>query len=591
MAKVIHLREYAGGFEQTEELAAREMVRLLNQTRMTILDRLSDIAPEKFEARHLQAIMAEVDEQLARFQPQAIQAIAGGSQQAFANGAAVVDKVIADTPLILKMPVLGEKLLDQAAAFNADLVTNLTGEIRAKINTEVQLGVLGAKNPADIRKAIGTNLKDKSIFKTIADRAETITRTEVGRVYSMATDERMKQVAEIEPGVRKFWIATPGPRTRDSHVAAGNKYTEDNPIPVDEYFVVGGAKLRFPRDPAGPAEETINCFPGDTEVSGENIQAGMRRWYEGPLCEIITAFGHKLAGTPNHPILTDRGWIALGKLKKGDSVISSGFAQGVSFSNPDIQDMPSQIGQMFNAVSNIGTSQRHLGMSLDFHGDGFTGDIDVVFTDGKLGNRFDTSRAKPASQLPLSVSDFGQSSLFSKSGFVQQLVTFLSASDRSIGRLCLLAALFQGHLTPLQPFGLARVARLHASFKQSFSNSASINSITLGQDILRFTSQISLCNLLYVYLVILGATYLYTCAAETACECGSAKSNVESNLRSTLASEISFDSVTKIRRAYFKGHVYNLQTKTGWYVANNIIAHNCRCDQGIILPEGAGEER
>jgi hypothetical protein len=31
------------------------------------------------------------------------------------------------------------------------------------------------------------------------------------------------------------------------------------PIPVDEPFIVGGAELMYPGDPAGPPEETINC--------------------------------------------------------------------------------------------------------------------------------------------------------------------------------------------------------------------------------------------------------------------------------------------------------------------------------------------
>jgi hypothetical protein len=37
----------------------------------------------------------------------------------------------------------------------------------------------------------------------------------------------------------------------------------------------------------------------------------------------------------------------------------------------------------------------------------------------------------------------------------------------------------------------------------------------------------------------------------------------------------------------FSGHVYNLETKNNWYVANNIIIHNCRC---LYLPEIKGLE-
>jgi len=43
------------------------------------------------------------------------------------------------------------------------------------------------------------------------------------------------------------------------------------------------------------------------------------------------------------------------------------------------------------------------------------------------------------------------------------------------------------------------------------------------------------------------------------------------------AGEISLDRITKLRVRDFAGHVYNLQTKTGWYLANGIVTHNCMC--------------
>ena len=43
------------------------------------------------------------------------------------------------------------------------------------------------------------------------------------------------------------------------------------------------------------------------------------------------------------------------------------------------------------------------------------------------------------------------------------------------------------------------------------------------------------------------------------------------------AGQVLLDKVRSIRRKPFAGHVYNLQTVSGWYVANDIITHNCRC--------------
>ena len=60
------------------------------------------------------------------------------------------------------------------------------------------------------------------------------------------------------PGLTKRWIATADNRTRPSHLAAHMRYGE-NPIPIEEPFIVGGAELRYPCDPLGPPEESVNC--------------------------------------------------------------------------------------------------------------------------------------------------------------------------------------------------------------------------------------------------------------------------------------------------------------------------------------------
>lgn len=47
------------------------------------------------------------------------------------------------------------------------------------------------------------------------------------------------------------------------------------------------------------------------------------------------------------------------------------------------------------------------------------------------------------------------------------------------------------------------------------------------------------------------------------------------------AVQVEADRILHVDRVRFSGHVYNLQTVTGWYEAAGIITHNCRC---TILP-------
>jgi hypothetical protein len=44
------------------------------------------------------------------------------------------------------------------------------------------------------------------------------------------------------------------------------------------------------------------------------------------------------------------------------------------------------------------------------------------------------------------------------------------------------------------------------------------------------------------------------------------------------------DVLDLVSSEYF-GHVYNLETREGWYFANGIITHNCECDVVAVLKE------
>jgi hypothetical protein len=53
------------------------------------------------------------------------------------------------------------------------------------------------------------------------------------------------------------------------------------------------------------------------------------------------------------------------------------------------------------------------------------------------------------------------------------------------------------------------------------------------------------------------------------------------NLLEAFTGLINLDEVIDVQIEAYSGHVYNLQTSTGWYIANNIISHNCRC---VMVP-------
>jgi Phage Mu protein F like protein len=87
-------------------------------------------------------------------------------------------------------------------------------------------------------------------------RAMTVARTEtIGAVNAgiyRGAQLEAEQRGDLAPFLQ--WISTADERTRPTHVAADKQRTL-----LGQPFTVGGARLLFPGDPRGPANEVINC--------------------------------------------------------------------------------------------------------------------------------------------------------------------------------------------------------------------------------------------------------------------------------------------------------------------------------------------
>ncbi len=88
-------------------------------------------------------------------------------------------------------------------------------------------------------------------------RVDTIARTETVKATTTGSLESVDQTGlETE----KSWLsALQAGRTRDTHAEAHFRY-QDDPIPLDEDFIVGGASGPGPGQLGGSAEEEINCL-------------------------------------------------------------------------------------------------------------------------------------------------------------------------------------------------------------------------------------------------------------------------------------------------------------------------------------------
>ena len=49
---------------------------------------------------------------------------------------------------------------------------------------------------------------------------------------------------------------------------------------------------------------------------------------------------------------------------------------------------------------------------------------------------------------------------------------------------------------------------------------------------------------------------------------------------------ITFDHVSDIERTMWNGHVYTLETDSGYYIAEGIVVKNCRCALRLVFRDG-----
>jgi hypothetical protein len=274
------------------------------------------------------------------------------------------------------------------------------------------------------------------------------------------------------------------------------------------------------------------CFPGDSRIPfADGVEKAYRRYFSGPLVILQTASGRKLRATPNHPILTVHGWLAIGTLNEGDYVIETAEQHFDAFEKNDDNAIPF-ISEIFSALQECGGVQSTRdGQLHQFHGDGSDGDVDIV----------DAARVLTFGRRPKHAFGIGRDGLESRKQFGFPMPAIVAAGVRAVElflkrSLAAGAGLMRG-LDQLAPavFAFARHAD-HVGFRAVPQR--------------------------YVEMMSQGA-------ARDAQSFGQAQEAFPFKVRATR--------VVKVERRQWAGHVYNLQTESGWYIADGIIAHNCRC--------------
>lgn len=151
------------------------------------------------------------------------------------------------------------------------------------------------------------------------------------------------------------------------------------------------ATLAAAKEITGPDRPLVKqwlCVLPDTPITASGVVAASRRHYSGPVVRLDSAAGRRVTLTPEHEVLTTRGWLPAKALNKGDRLIQVGSIQPVGA--PQVENPPAKIGEVVDAAMTSGPVEvRSMAASVDLDGNLPNGQVEVVVADRGLAQHFE----------------------------------------------------------------------------------------------------------------------------------------------------------------------------------------------------------
>lgn len=446
--------------------------------------------------------------------------------------------------------------LKELAAYEAEWnVKTLTANVNAEFVTPTAEQVWAAAEFQPL------SLSDKPVdfTKLISGWGETevarlVTGVKMGFVQGQTTRQIVKNVvgagglADISERNAATVI-----RTALSHVSneARNETYRQNDDIIEKYEWVStldsrtsavckardGMTWEIGKGPMPPAHP--NCLLGDTVVStGSPVSNIFKRAYKGTIVYVSTKSGRTLSITPNHQVLTTSGWVASGLLNVGDKLVCAKDS-ALSLKHKE-HNVVAKFSDLFSAA-NVAVNPAAVCTSPttpeDFHGDGTDGEVEIILVDRLSWDKVKSGLNKQIIDKELPVTAGVDDSLLGFGSTKQFGMVSLSPSGRFMRR------------------GGESEALLGSSF--SHSDEHSIAAPANGNAVL----------------------------SENAYDWATRNADNLSDFNWSDAVGVELDDVVDLvfSEADFCGHVYNLENEQNWYLANGIIAHNCRSTTAPVI--------
>jgi SPP1 gp7 family putative phage head morphogenesis protein len=454
--------------------------------------------------------------------------------------------------------------LELAAQRNAALIANLGEDISGRIAATVTTALANGVPNRELSRRIGDQ------FGIVGRRADLIARDQIAKLNS-----DLNRLRQTQAGVYSYRWST----SRDERVRLTHRANE-------------GREFRWDRPPAatGHPGADVNCFPGSVKVDLANgCDKFWRRLYSGPLATIETADGAFLEATPNHPVLTSRGWLSVNALQEGDYLIRS-VRNGGFIDHLNENDLVSPFDQAFDAACHLEQPETTPGRKSDFHGDGAESQVDVVMLNRFLPSDGMASARQRIEQLLLSWPDvdrpafaFDGDCSLSRRG--DEVLAWLASHCGMRGARKFFALLGR-HSAEADVVRGRSISTVHAFLAQNARYRRSFDAVIASDGKLAPAVSVSGDDVMFGKIVAAigairpsanGGVEFGLPNADRLAEVLAVAPEQKSDALQRISPLYKADRVVKKAVCEFSGHVYNLENAQGWYHANGFVVHNCRC--------------
>ena len=332
-----------------------------------------------------------------------------------------------------------------------------------------------------------------------------------------------------------------------------------------------------------------NCVLPDTKIIAPDADAIMRAKYSGDVIEFRTANGTRLCVTPNHIVLTSRGWVAAKNLIKGDQIVHySNDVINRSVIEPTYNDGTVSVEDLFTSIVEASSCTPSCvpSTAVTLKGDVLPNSkVDIVSINSELRDKIDIAKRQLISDSRLVIT----SKAFKRElSFEGTLASFLGGiglvADGIMSGSDVTRIFLRGSLTHHELVRFRLPSDYNARLIKAACNGGTADIKFVSKSVNTDAGIVKVNNAFIV------SSNSDTCKSNPGLfkdtfDRGFMNAIELSDFARTFSGIISFDNIVSINRKFFSGHVYDTSCMSTLYICNGIITSNCRCSTSAYFDD------